>query len=142
MSPFETRLGWLCEAAPDFLPAQSAERFFIWGVESELAAQKPVDERIYSIDVLRSASIAFGRPPALAVGPDNFDPATFSRFKDHEAISADFGLAMLPEIPGVRSTLIRDCVARGDLGYIEAWVGPTIVESVTSAFGAPSKFGM
>jgi nicotinic acid mononucleotide adenylyltransferase len=50
----------------------------------------------------------------LAVGPDNAEPATWSRFYNAEKIMEEFGLVVAPDMGGhKRSTHIRAMLSRG-----------------------------
>lgn len=142
MAPFKTRVQWLSKAAVDFDASPSC---FVWPIEEEIAAGKPAGSRVYSIDVLERARRDFGGAPRLAVGPDNADEAIFGLFHEAERIVSEFGLVVVPEVAGARSTMIRQGLASHELGgeALVFLVGASIAEEVSMRFkGLPVEAGV
>lgn len=133
MAPFETRTRWLREASLDF---SASDACLVLPIEQDIAAGKVPGERVYSIEVLDRARAIFGGVVRLAMGPDNADPATFGRFHEAKRIEAEYGLAIVPEVDGVRSTLIRESIGSGGVtpAQLEQWVGRRIAPEVARHF--------
>lgn len=134
MAPFELRSRWLREAGAEFGALGDHAR--VWEEEREAAAGRPAGSPVYSIEMLERALELFGRPPRLAMGPDNLDPMVFARFHQSERIASDFGLVALAESEAVRSTQIRAALAAGEAGgeFLSHSVGRAIAASVADFF--------
>lgn len=134
LAPFEMRLGWLRDAATEF--GVSGPRVHIWDEERTVAAGKTAGVPVYSIEMLRRANAQLERSVALAIGPDNANPTVFSRFHQHEAITRDHGVVVLPETMSLRSSQIRAKLSDG--GGVDdelmRWVGRSIAPSVVDFF--------
>lgn len=83
----------------------------IVSIEEMLAADGPV----YSYDVLYAMQDLFkGHQLFLAVGPDNADPAVWSKFYKADQILSEFGRVVAPNMGDhKRSTEIRFMLLRG-----------------------------
>ena len=133
MAPFGTRVEWLRQAAVDFKVSSSC---LIWPIEEEVSLMKKAGDRVYSIEILDCARSRFGGVVKLAVGPDNAEESIFSRFHSSERIRSEYGLIVVPEVEGVRSTVIRERIIsnRFEQDELSNWIGTSIAEEVSLHF--------
>jgi nicotinate-nucleotide adenylyltransferase len=138
MVDFNTRVDWLNRASVDF---GVSDLCLVWPIEAVIASERTCGDLIYSIDVLDRARVIFGGDIKLAVGPDNAAKETFSRFRDAQRILSQYGLVVVPEVDGIRSTMIRDRLAVGDATSVElvSWVGLSIAKDIAKSFSFVKK---
>jgi nicotinate-nucleotide adenylyltransferase len=79
-------------------------RVEILDVEKQL---KQDDKPVYSYNVLKALKPAYSYPLKLAIGYDNAQPDVFAKFYKAQEILSEFGLIVVQDQGGERSTLYR-----------------------------------
>lgn len=99
----------LVELHPDW-----QQRVIVSDIEKTIAKNKPVNEPIYTFDVLNELET---RKPfeqlVFVVGPDNAEPETWAKFYRAKEIDERWGRWEVKERVSVRSTGIREIINSG-----------------------------
>ncbi|MGE8411361.1 MAG: adenylyltransferase/cytidyltransferase family protein [Pseudomonas sp.] len=121
MADFEQRALWL-QAITGHLQAQCPAELAVSRLEQQLALADPGP--VYSITLLERLAddLALeGKRIALVVGEDVAQQ--LSRFHRGQELLQRFSILCIEEQPGVRSTVLRQCLARGETPPSQ-WLAP------------------
>src|SRR5690606_34101286 len=127
--PLETRLKLARMIVSDVFGPDP--RVVVDGIEGELLVP---GHPIYSLTLLRELAARYPqRTFILAVGPDNADPVTWQRFRNHQTIDRDFGRLVVAQRKAIRSTEIRACLASTEPQAspdLEVWLQKRVGDSL------------
>lgn len=136
MQPYDTRLNWT-----KILLKQASSNVMVSDIENKIALFKTNSAVVYSYDVLTALSKMDDTKDykiLLAIGPDNAEPAVWSKFYEYEKIEVEYGKIVIPEMKNVvRSTYIRNLYTNASptLNELIPLVGVDLANDLINNFG-------